>query len=112
MIRRPLPLPPSYVTPRCDTIPPRNHMNDTAARTDLQRVIGFWGGLALIVGITIGSGVFRKPYTLARDVGDPLVILGLWAGFGLVSVCGALAMAELTCMLPRTGGVYVFLRAA
>jgi hypothetical protein len=34
-------------------------------------VIGFWGGFALIVGITIGSGVFRKPYTLAHDVGDP-----------------------------------------
>ncbi len=79
---------------------------------DLPRVIGFWGGLALIVGITIGSGVFRKPYTLARDVGDPVFILGLWVAFGLVSLCGALAMAELACMLPRTGGAYVYLRAA
>jgi APA family basic amino acid/polyamine antiporter len=64
------------------------------------------------VGITIGSGVFRKPYTLARDVGDPVSILGLWVGFGLVSLCGALALAELSSMLPRTGGAYVFLRAA
>jgi basic amino acid/polyamine antiporter, APA family len=79
---------------------------------DLERVIGFGGGLALIVGITIGSGVFRKPYTLARDVGDPATILGLWIGFGLVSLCGALALAELSSMLPRTGGAYVFLRAA
>jgi len=75
-------------------------------------VIGFWGGLSVIVGITIGSGVFRKPTTLARDVGDPAAILGLWAFFGLVSLCGALAVAELSCMLPKTGGVYVFLRAA
>jgi APA family basic amino acid/polyamine antiporter len=80
--------------------------------TDLQRVIGFWGGLALIVGITIGSGIFRKPATLARDVGDPPAILALWVGFGLVSLCGALALAELSTMLPRTGGVYVFLRLA
>jgi APA family basic amino acid/polyamine antiporter len=79
---------------------------------DLERVIGFWGGFALIVGITIGSGVFRKPSTLAADVGDPVAILALWVGFGLVSVCGALALAELSCMLPRTGGAYVFLRAA
>ena len=57
------------------------------ARDDLQRVIGFWGGFALIVGITIGSGVFRKPYTLAHDVGDPVAILALWIGFGLVSLC-------------------------
>src|SRR5688572_2473963 len=78
----------------------------------LERVIGFWGGLALIVGITIGSGIFRKPYTLARDVGDPLAILALWVGFGLVSLCGALAVAELATMMPATGGVYVYLRAA
>ena len=79
---------------------------------ELPRVIGFWGGLSLIVGITIGSGVFRKPYTLARDVGDPAAILGLWVAFGLVSLCGALAMAELASMLPHTGGAYVYLRAA
>jgi len=78
----------------------------------LKRVIGFWGGFALIVGITIGSGVFRKPYTLAVDVGDPVSILGLWIAFGLVSLCGALALAELSTMLPHTGGVYVYLRAA
>jgi APA family basic amino acid/polyamine antiporter len=83
-----------------------------AAADGLKRVIGFWGGLAVIVGITIGSGIFRKPYTLARDVGDPVIILGLWAGFGLVSLAGALALAELGSMLPRTGGAYVFLRAA
>ena len=64
------------------------------------------------MGITIGSGVFRKPFTLANDVGDPVSILALWVGFGLVSLCGALALAELSCMLPRTGGAYVFLRAA
>lgn len=81
-------------------------------RGDLRRVIGFWGGTAVIVGITIGSGIFRKPYTLARDVGDPLVILAFWVGFGLVSLCGALALAELSSLLPRTGGVYVFLREA
>jgi len=78
----------------------------------LQRVIGFWGGFALIVGITIGGGIFRKPHTLAVDVGDPVAILGLWVAFGLVSLCGALAVAELASMMPQTGGVYVYLRAA
>jgi amino acid transporter len=41
-----------------------------------------------------------------------LLILGLWVFFGLVSLCGALALAELSSMLPHTGGAYVFLRAA
>src|SRR5437762_11772964 len=79
---------------------------------DLRRVIGFAGGTALIVGITIGGGIFRKPPTVAGLVPDPLVILGLWTAFGLVSICGALAVAELSSLLPRPGGVYVFLREA
>ena len=79
---------------------------------DLRRVIGFFGGTALIVGITIGGGIFRKPPTIAALVPNPIVILGLWTAFGLISICGALAVAELSSLLPRPGGVYVFLREA
>ena len=79
---------------------------------DLRRVIGFAGGTALIVGITIGGGIFRKPPTIAGLVPDPLVIMGLWTAFGVISICGALAVAELSSLLPRAGGVYVFLREA
>src|SRR6516162_2747006 len=78
------------------------------AQGDLRRVIGFWGGTAL----TIGSGIFRKPYTLAGLVPSPMLILGLWTAFGIISICGALAIAELSSMMPKTGGVYVYLRAA
>ena len=79
---------------------------------DLRRVIGFAGGTALIVGITIGSGIFRTPPTIAGLVPNPLVIMGLWTAVGLISICGALAVAELSTLLPRAGGVYVFLREA
>jgi amino acid transporter len=79
---------------------------------DLRRVIGFSGGTALIVGITIGSGIFRTPPTIAGLVPNPLVIMGLWTAFGVISICGALTVAELSSLLPRPGGVYVFLREA
>jgi amino acid transporter len=79
---------------------------------ELARVIGFWGGVAVVVGTTIGSGIFRKPSTLAGLIHDPIVILALWAGFGAVAICGALALAELASMLPHSGGAYVYLRAA
>ena len=79
---------------------------------DLRRVIGLAGGTALIVGITIGSGIFRTPPTIAGLVPNALVIIGLWTAIGLISICGALAVAELSTMLPRAGGVYVFLREA
>lgn len=84
----------------------------TAQTHDLRRVIGLAGGIALIVGITIGSGIFRTPPTIAGLAPNPLVIMGLWTTFGLISICGALVLAELSTMLPRAGGVYVFLRAA
>src|SRR6476646_11586532 len=79
---------------------------------DLRRVIGFTGGTALIVGITIGSGIFRTPPTIAGLVPNPLVIMALWAAFGLISICGPLAVAELSSLLPQAGGEYVFLREA
>ena len=87
-------------------------MREHHAAHDLRRVIGFSGGTALIVGITIGSGIFRTPPTIAGLVPNPLVIMGLWTAFGLISICGALAVAELSSLLPEAGGVYVFLREA
>jgi amino acid transporter len=83
-----------------------------ASGQDLRRVIGFFAGTAVIVGITIGAGIFRKPPTIAGLVPNPLVIIGLWTAFGLISICGALAVAELSSLLPQAGGVYVFLREA
>jgi amino acid transporter len=79
---------------------------------ELRRVIGLAGGIAVVVGITIGSGIFRTPPTIAGFVPNPLVIMGLWSALGLISICGALAVAELSTLLPRAGGVYVFLREA
>jgi amino acid transporter len=87
-------------------------MESRAGATDLRRVIGFWGGTALIIGITIGSGIFRKPATIAELVPDPRVVLALWTIFGIICLCGALTMAELASMIPRTGGLYVYLREA
>lgn len=84
----------------------------SAIYTDVRRSIGFWSGAALLVGTMIGGGIFRTPASIAGVLSDPTLILGMWLFFGLVSMCGALTLAELATLLPRTGGVYVFLRAA
>jgi basic amino acid/polyamine antiporter, APA family len=83
-----------------------------AVGADLRRVIGFWGGTALVVGMTIGSGIFRKPPTIAALIPNPTVVLGLWLAIGLITLCGALTLAELASMLPETGGIYVYVRKA
>lgn len=79
---------------------------------DLRRALGFWGGTAIIVGTVIGSGIFRTPAEIAKVLPDPALTLALWAAVGVISLCGALTMAELVTLLPRTGGTYVYLRAA
>ena len=82
------------------------------SRPDVHRSVGFWSGVALLVGTVIGGGIFRTPASIAAVMQDPRLILGLWVFFGLVSLCGALTLAELATAMPQTGGVYVYLRAA
>ena len=68
--------------------------------------------MALVVGITIGSGIFRSPAGIARLAPNPLVMLGLWIGGGIVTLCGALSLAEIAAALPQTGGIYAYIREA
>jgi amino acid transporter len=79
---------------------------------ELRRSLGTWGGSALLVGTMIGSGIFRTPGPIAANLQDPRLILMLWLFVGVISMCGALTLAELATMLPQTGGTYVYLRAA
>src|SRR5688572_26161801 len=77
---------------------------------DLPRKIGFWGAIAVMVGVVIGSGIFATPTTIARNLDSPSLILAFWVLGGLIALCGALTFAELAALLPHSGGVYVFLR--
>ena len=77
---------------------------------DLQRRLRFWGSIGIVVGVTVGSGIFRTPSSIAARVPDPTLMLGVWLGGGLISLCGALSVAELAASLPHTGGWYVYLR--
>ncbi len=76
----------------------------------LPRTLGFWSSVALVIGITIGSGIFRSPADIAQRVPSPLLMLGLWAVGGVITLCGALSLAELAAALPQTGGFYAYLR--
>jgi amino acid transporter len=80
------------------------------ARGTLVRRLGFWSALGLVVGITIGSGIFRTPASIAARVPDPTLMLGVWLIGGLISLAGALSVAELAATFPYTGGWYVYLR--
>lgn len=76
----------------------------------LERRIGLWSAIAIVIGSTIGSGIFRSPAGIADKLPGPLPMLSVWVVGGIFALCGALTLAELSSALPRTGGVYVFCR--
>jgi len=85
-------------------------MLPTQPRQDLPRTIGFLGAIGVMVGIIIGSGIFRTPTDIAKNLDQPWLILSLWGVGGLIALFGAFTYAELATMYPESGGVYVFLR--
>ena len=76
----------------------------------LSRRLGFWSAVGIVIGITIGSGIFRTPATIAARVPSASAMLGVWLAGGVIALCGALSVAELATSLPATGGWYVYLR--
>ena len=69
-----------------------------------------WSAVAVLVGSTIGSGIFRSPAGIADKLPGPLPLLAIWVTGGIFVLCGALTLAEVAGAFPRTGGVYVFIR--
>jgi amino acid transporter len=78
----------------------------------LPRRLGVWSAAAVLVGSAIGSGIFRSPSSVAERVGTVGAVGMLWTAGALVVLFGALAIAELAALYPRSGGIYVFLREA
>jgi len=81
-------------------------------RGRLLRVLGVGFGIAVIIGNTIGAGIFRAPGSIASQLPHPWLFLGVWILGGLYALLGAISLAELGAMLPRSGGQYVFARYA
>jgi APA family basic amino acid/polyamine antiporter len=78
----------------------------------LPRRLGVWSAMAAAVGLTIGSGIFRVPSTIAAETGSVGAVALVWILGGVISLCGALTIAELAALYPRAGGLYVYLREA
>ena len=81
-------------------------------RGHLLRVLGVGFGLAVIIGNTIGAGIFRAPGAIAQQLPNTWLFLGVWVLGGFYALLGAISLAELGAMIPRSGGQYVFARYA
>lgn len=77
--------------------------------TDLPRTVGFLAAAGIMIGVAIGSGIYRTPASIAAYLDAPWQILAVWVAGGLLSLVGALTYAELAAAFPRSGGLYNFL---
>jgi APA family basic amino acid/polyamine antiporter len=92
---------------------PTDSARDSAAsKSLLPRVLGPFDAVMIVVGGIIGSGIFLKVSKIDTAVPSFSLIMAVWIVGGIVTLCGALALAELAAMLPHAGGPYVYLREA
>jgi APA family basic amino acid/polyamine antiporter len=95
-----------------ETFTHRSSPSDEPAGGKLPRVLGPFDAVAIVVGGIIGAGIFLKPGAVAQHLDSFGLIISVWVAVGIVTLCGALTLAELAAMLPHAGGPYVYLREA
>ena len=77
-----------------------------------RRELGFWSATALVVGHTVGVGIFLTPAELIGALASPAWTFGLWLVCGGFVFAGALTFGELAARYPRAGGLYVYFHEA
>lgn len=80
--------------------------------TGFRRELGLFDSVVVVAGGIVGVGIFANPSNVARVVGDPVLILLVWALGGAVALIGGFVWAELASRYPHVGGQYVYLERA
>ncbi|KAJ2584070.1 hypothetical protein GGH95_000626 [Coemansia sp. RSA 1836] len=88
------------------------HIDFVPSDAVLERKLGLWSGMAIVVGSIIGSGIFSSPALILDSVGSVGMSMVIWIIGAIVSLCGCAAYMELGTMLPRSGGEKEYLDAA
>lgn len=84
--------------------------NSENANPELVKGLGLTSATTLVMGSMIGSGIFIVSAEIAREVNSPGLLIMAWAVTGFMTIVGALSYGELAAMMPRAGGMYVYLR--
>ena len=78
----------------------------------VNRLIGLGHATAVVAGTMLGVGIYIGPPQVASLIGSWPAFMALWLGGGLVALCGALSVAELSAMVPKNGGHYLYMKRA
>lgn len=85
-------------------------MKNSAPKTELVRSLTLTASIMIVAGSMIGSGIFRKPATMAGQLGSPELLIIIWIIAGIITFIGALVNAEVAGIIDSTGGQYVYFR--
>ncbi|XP_072545246.1 b(0,+)-type amino acid transporter 1-like [Salminus brasiliensis] len=84
-------------------------MDSKTKKLHLKSEVGLVGGVSLIAGVMIGSGIFMSPQTVLLNIGSPGAGLVIWACCGLLAVLASLSYAELGTVIRESGGEYIYI---
>lgn len=82
----------------------------TGEKESLTKNLGLTDAIMMVVGIVIGSGIFFKSSTVFAAAGNPFMGIMAWIFGGLVTIASALTISEISTAIPKTGGVFVYLK--
>lgn len=80
--------------------------------TGFVRELGLFDSTMIVVGSMIGSGIFLVAADMMRLIGSAGWFLVAWLITAALTVAAAFSYGELAAMLPKAGGMYVYLREA
>lgn len=92
--------------------PVENHEAGPEGPAAMPAEFGVWMAMFVVVASMVGTGVLTTSGYTMYLVGSNAWMLALWMLGGVIAICGALTLAELSAALPRTGGDYVYLTEA
>ena len=78
----------------------------------IEQRFGLWDAISIVIGIVVGTAIFRSPTLVFQNSAGPWQALGVWLLGGVLCMFGALCYAELATTYPRNGGDYEYLRRA
>ncbi|AWV99599.1 APC family permease [Arcticibacterium luteifluviistationis] len=86
--------------------------NKGSKQNELLKILGVGFGIAVTLGGTIGTGILRTPGTIAAELGNPVLIMGVWVAVSLYAFLGVLCAIELGVSVPKAGSWYVYAQRA
>ncbi|WP_251859751.1 amino acid permease [Clostridium sp. Marseille-Q2269] len=81
-----------------------------AKEEKLQKNLGLFDAIAIVIGMVIGSGIFFKPAIVFKNAGSPTLGVVAWLVGGIITLASGLTVAEIAAAIPKTGGIFVYIK--